>query len=284
MVTHRQTAQSRETLEDTSGLTRSTTGIGSEARTRLPGISRPDELSRNSSKYPEIEEEMQSYLQDWSDQGIVIRDDMIRDRALEIARFFGISAARFKGSQGWIDKFKRRHRIRGGEWLKDPAQLRIINVTGAPIYSRRMPRSNSQDAPGSSMASRGTEHDYSSLDIVPPSTQQIAQVEQLQRRDCDDDSGSEADSEQWPLDAVIRGARYRGQDQLQSLSPKDDILPSETRVPTLAEAELALNTVITFIDNCETELIDRKEYETLFNVKYALFNFANGIPFERCYE
>jgi hypothetical protein len=57
-------------------------------------------------------------LQAWADQGTNITDQLIRNRALDIAKSFGISAERFKGSSGWIENFKHRHDIKRGEWLK----------------------------------------------------------------------------------------------------------------------------------------------------------------------
>lgn len=57
-------------------------------------------------------------LQAWADQGTNITDQLIRNRALDIAKSFGISTDRFKGSSGWIENFKHRHDIKRGEWLK----------------------------------------------------------------------------------------------------------------------------------------------------------------------
>ncbi|KIM43382.1 hypothetical protein M413DRAFT_10054 [Hebeloma cylindrosporum] len=78
-----------------------------------------DPLSKHRpSKFPEVEEEMLKSLQAWADQGTNITDQLIRNRALDIAKSFGISADRFKGSSGWIENFKHRHDIQRGEWLK----------------------------------------------------------------------------------------------------------------------------------------------------------------------
>jgi hypothetical protein len=57
-------------------------------------------------------------LQEWADRDESITDQLIRQRALEIARSFGMPPEKFKGSSGWIENFKHRHDIRRGEWLR----------------------------------------------------------------------------------------------------------------------------------------------------------------------
>ena len=61
---------------------------------------------------------MLNSLQEWSDEGVVITDQLIRQRALLIAKTFHITSKRFKGSAGWVENFKHRHDIRRGEWLQ----------------------------------------------------------------------------------------------------------------------------------------------------------------------
>lgn len=58
----------------------------------------------------------------------------------------------------------------------------------------------------------------------------------------------------------------------------------DEETPTLEEAELALNAVINFLADCEEDLISDDEMDILRNVKFALFQYANGIPFERSYQ
>ena len=57
-------------------------------------------------------------LQEWSDGGVSITDQLIRQRALSIAKSFHIAPDKFKGSSGWVENFKHRHDIRRGEWLR----------------------------------------------------------------------------------------------------------------------------------------------------------------------
>ena len=84
---------------------------------RFPSL-RTHTSSSRPSKFPEVEEEMLKSLQAWADQRTNITDQLIRNRALDIAKSFHISTDRFKGSSGWIENFKHRHDIKRGEWLK----------------------------------------------------------------------------------------------------------------------------------------------------------------------
>lgn len=61
---------------------------------------------------------MLNSLQEWSDNGVGITDQLIRERALAIAKSFDITTDKFKGSSGWVENFKHRHDIRRGEWLR----------------------------------------------------------------------------------------------------------------------------------------------------------------------
>lgn len=59
---------------------------------------------------------MRLSLQLWSDSGTSITDQLIRQRALEIAKSHHIYS--FTGSSAWIENFKYRHKIQHGEWLR----------------------------------------------------------------------------------------------------------------------------------------------------------------------
>ncbi|KAF9481187.1 hypothetical protein BDN70DRAFT_876659 [Pholiota conissans] len=107
-------------------------------KARWLNISPEDESNEQTSrhrpsKFPEIEWEMRQTLQIWSEQGVNITDNIIRKRALEIARSHDISADRFKGSSGWVENFKARHNIRRGEYC-DAEVLGPISRSGvAPL-------------------------------------------------------------------------------------------------------------------------------------------------------
>ncbi|RDB17905.1 hypothetical protein Hypma_000880 [Hypsizygus marmoreus] len=55
----------------------------------------------------------------------------------------------------------------------------------------------------------------------------------------------------------------------------------EPRLPTLAEAEDAMNTLITFLDSSGQGILEDSERQMLTTVKCALFQAASGVPFDR---
>ena len=55
----------------------------------------------------------------------------------------------------------------------------------------------------------------------------------------------------------------------------------DPRPPTLADAEEAINTVITYLDTTGMGLIDHSERLVLNTIKCALFQAGSGIPFDR---
>lgn len=55
----------------------------------------------------------------------------------------------------------------------------------------------------------------------------------------------------------------------------------EPRPPTLADAEDAINTLITFLDSTGQGILEEGERDTLNTIKCALFQAGSGIPFDR---
>jgi hypothetical protein len=49
----------------------------------------------------------------------------------------------------------------------------------------------------------------------------------------------------------------------------------------LADAEEAINTLITFLDSSGQGIIEDGERQTLHTIKCALFQAGSGIPFDR---
>jgi hypothetical protein len=57
--------------------------------------------------------------------------------------------------------------------------------------------------------------------------------------------------------------------------------PGVSAPPTIAEAEEAINLLITFLDTDGRGIIKEDERQKLADIKCALFQVANGIPYER---
>ncbi|CAA7261361.1 unnamed protein product [Cyclocybe aegerita] len=128
------------------GVERSTISKILKEKEKWLNISEEEEKDENSakhrpSKFPEVEEEMLKSLQAWSDRGTSITDQLIRSRALEIAKSFQIPPEKFKGSSGWIENFKHRHDIKRGEWAKavKHAGYPVGGTVGASVNTQPPP-------------------------------------------------------------------------------------------------------------------------------------------------
>jgi hypothetical protein len=176
-------------------------------------------------------------LQEWADRGESITDQLIRQRALEIARSFGMPPEKFKGSSGWIENFKHRHDIRRGEWLKAKANQGPSAFTTP--YDQRYDFKPPQ--PGDLLL------DPSLQDALPP----MAPIQHSP--------------------TVTYGVRY-GSPILQV---------REESPPSFAQAEHALNVVLAFLDTDGQAFCKPDERETLQHLKWAMFQHASGIPYER---
>lgn len=67
-------------------------------------------------KFPNLEEEMIPWLEDCREKGIVISDAAIKDKAASINQAGTVAGPDFKASGGWLENFKRRQGIKGGQY------------------------------------------------------------------------------------------------------------------------------------------------------------------------
>ncbi|CCM05934.1 uncharacterized protein FIBRA_08173 [Fibroporia radiculosa] len=67
------------------------------------------------SKFPEIEHQLEKWLQQCTKDDVHITDAMIREEAKQVARNLGWSEDRFKASSGWVENYKIRVGIKGGK-------------------------------------------------------------------------------------------------------------------------------------------------------------------------
>jgi len=274
----------------------------------------PRPLSR-PSKFPEVEEEMLKSLQAWADQGTNITDQLIRNRALDIAKSFGISPDRFKGSSGWVENFKHRHDIKRGEWLK--AVKSPQNAGTHPLSFGAS--TNAPPAPPAAgvpptpvivaydQRIQGLPSSPSSRDL--PQTHE-AHPSQYQQHDASQSPLNRATGITGPTN-VIDGSPSssvhtppRTHSQLHSIqhSPEDGpdpytpqpiyahhqmyanhvAEPPLMRPPTLQEANDAMDLVIEYLDKVgPIELLKGNERQVITDVKCALFSLVGGVSYVR---
>ncbi len=205
-------------------------------------------------------------LQEWADRGENITDHLIRHRALEIARSFGMAPEKFKGSSGWIENFKHRHEIRRGEWLKaNRTALRqastapLTTASLAPYDHHRM----HPEAPHLRTRSNAWDNatPQSGDMVIDPALQDSSQHVLHATNQSIQHSPT-----------VTYGVRYG--------SP---LLPSheDEEPPSLAQAENALNILLHYLDTTGQHLCKPHDREVLHHLKCAMFQHASGLPYER---
>lgn len=213
-------------------------------------------------------------LQEWTDRGENITDHLIRHRALEIARSFGMAPEKFKGSSGWIENFKHRHEIRRGEWLRanraalrpsgQPSTTPFTTAPSLATYDQHQHRMHSE-APHLRTRSSAWDNATQSGDmVIDPALQDSSHVLHATNH-------SVASIQHSPT-VVTYGVRY-GSPLLPS---RDDDEP-----PSLAQAENALNLVLHYLDTTGQHLCRSQDREVLHHLKCAMFQHASGLPYER---
>lgn len=282
---------------------------------------------------------MLNSLQEWSDRGDVITDQLIRERALSIAKSFHITSDKFKGSSGWVENFKNRHDIRQGEWLQANKMLppdyaihqshsstvpstpvlmeydRRIHTQGSESQSSNKPRGLHEDQDHDQQHVHGRLLHWSEVmrNDVPhsphltSSSTMVDPVLQAQGSPLESDHPLSGHSLQdiqhspeiqhhqpQPLHHHIpqkhhnhqqHHHHHHNQQQHQAVvyNAYGQTLrgPGVSAPPTIAEAEQAINLLITFVDTDGRGIIKEDERQKLADIKIALFQAANEIPYER---
>ncbi|KAJ7095958.1 Tc5 transposase DNA-binding domain-containing protein [Mycena belliarum] len=252
------------------------------------------------SKFPEIEEDMVKWLLQCRDTNTVLSDSMIRNKAKEVARDLGIPEERFKASSGWIENFKHRHGVRAGVWTGDGRNARAARsqgLGGPPI---------THDAPLLSPLNPGfNEQDRMMDDAEPPDLSPGPEDSHVRRMDTSSDMpirpswllpqhshpADPAPPPPPPHPSVPPSRQLSGHSPHQqagysSAPPVYDVVYEapprpEPETTTLAEAEVAINKVIHFIDTQGHGILQPHERNMLTTIKCALFQAASGIAYDR---
>ncbi|EAU86253.2 centromere binding protein B [Coprinopsis cinerea okayama7 len=271
------------------------------------------------SKFPELEAVMRDFLQEALDKDIPLSDSLIRTRALEIAKGLGISEEKFKASSGWVENFKHRHGIRSGKWTGGVKHVPAFDNPNPGLYGHTAMASRTyqpQLQMDSEDSTSGSPNRESSPELDDDTGDHgRTRPQPLHRPEDQDDSQWASSSSQRlslssaavlpsPLSASSTNSADDGQSPQQCLPggvdpnssvvdmhassttylPPESIpyaISTERRIPTLQEAEDAINILIAYIDSNPDRILEHSERTTLTTIKCALFQYASGVPFDR---
>ncbi|KAJ7459758.1 CenpB-DNA-bind-domain-containing protein [Mycena latifolia] len=245
------------------------------------------------SKFPEIEDDMVKWLLECRDTNTVLSDSMIRNKAKDVARTLGIPEERFKASSGWIENFKHRHGVRAGVWTGDGRNVRAARALGlgGPPITQDAPPLLSPLNPGF-----GNEQQDDGMmgDAEPPELSPEPEDAHM------DASRASELRPSWllqPAEPVPPAppphphpsappsrqlATHPPQPTYGGAPPVYDVVYEAPREETtLAEAEVAINKVIHFLDTQGHGIVQPRERNVLTTIKCALFQAASGIPYDR---
>lgn len=245
-----------------------------------------------------------------------------------MAKALEITEEKFKASSGWVENFKQRHGIRGGNWHGDGRNAQMGRAQGAgaltntgavlsPLHSNFDLHSETFDV----TSPAATMNRHLGVEGSPGPEEQMQQCQGDSAMDSlalqpawpehNDDvprSGHSNPSqmhEPMPQGGLIHSTPSSAlgtlsshpqlsendrRTQLQYPSPGyDDSLNlyqplariPNNHIPTLADAEEAINTLITFLDSDGQSIIQHNERQVLNTIKCALFQAASGVPFDR---
>ncbi|KAJ6557384.1 centromere binding protein B [Mycena vulgaris] len=241
------------------------------------------------SKFPEIEEDMVKWLLECRDTNTVLSDSMIRNKAKEVARDLGIPEERFKASSGWIENFKHRHGVRAGVWTGDGRNVRAARALGlggpleghdppllSPLNPGFNPRQDDMDAEPRELT---PEPDDAGVRRMPPSSDAPVRPSWLLPQH--PHPADPAPPPPPPHPSVPPSRQLP--DHARAYASVYDVVYErpEPETTTLAEAEVAINKVIHFLDTQGHAILQTHERNMLTTIKCALFQAASGIAYDR---
>jgi len=224
---------------------------------------------------PDIEGELEDYLQRWTENGTQITDQLIRQTALEISERRQTTHVGFKASSGWLENFKKRSGIRGGTWLEADS-YRLKTATGladnSHISHTPMQLRHTSPVPFEQTA---THKWLQEPDVVrtQPVLDPVLDAPVVINPD--------HVPLHLPLPMELEGdhAIQHSPDPLSYWPPNFSVherLPVSS-APTLSEAEHAIGTLLNYFKLPGTSsIIKDSELMALQNIKYVLFQYASG--------
>lgn len=270
------------------------------------------------SKFPEIEREMVKILRDCTEKKFAMSDKFLGDKALEIASKLGITEDRFKASSGWIDNFKSRHGVSGNVWhgykafeakkpqASSPSPSKFPSFILSPVSKAKKPEDD-MDVSSTNNSSGSQNDELDSDDQVYsrrprysgdvryrdwhprndlPSIQQAIMQSSLQ--DPSPTSSHFSPSQYQRERPLTYESQYSGPATYSSTSYQNSVTydpsfssESEEALPSLSEAEDALNKVLLYLDTKGRDMIGAADRNVLHNLKCTMFQAGSGIPFNR---
>lgn len=202
------------------------------------------------SKFPKIEKVLIEKLREFSKEGSVLSDSLIRTTAREVAIEQKVLDEKFKASSGWVDNFKSRAGIRRGIMKKG---------TDEP------PNSNESPAYGGG-----------STDTFSPNTTRAS------HGDSELDNGVESEDSAGTSSLRLQTSWH----DLPSTNDSPSIIREPKQglgIPTLSAAESAMDTVLSFVYGQDDDFVTDAERNALQHVKNLLFQTGQGLAYHREY-
>jgi hypothetical protein len=193
------------------------------------------------SKFPGIESRLIARLREISQDGTILSDSLIRAKAKEVAQDLDILDEKFKASSGWVDNFKSRWGIRRGVMTKGIEEAMHANA--------------SQECGGDSA-------------VLPHSGSRASY------HGTEPENGIESEDSPGASPLPLWS-------QSTSAENRPPVLYEPKQGPTVAEAEQAIDTVLSFVDAQGEDWITIAERNSLQHVKLLLFQTSQGLPYHR---
>jgi hypothetical protein len=210
-------------------------------------------ISRRPSKFPNIEKLLIEKLREISKDGSPLSDSLIRAKAREVAQELNVLDEKFKASSGWVDNFKSRAGIRRGIMTKGTEEAGGI---------------------GSSPEFGGASADIASSNNALRTAHPVGDM----------DNGVE--SEDSPDTSSLRLQTSWSPHALPSTDNTPSILrepQQDPDIPTVQAAEIAIDTVLTFVHAQVGDFVTDAERNALQHVKNLLFQTRQGLAYHHEY-
>lgn len=250
----------------------------------------------------------------------IFTDALIREKARALAKEMDWPEEKFKASSGWVENFKHRHGIRKGVWhgfgktAETPASLGYhvpFDFNNQLDGTQGELPSNFVD-PAAPQADKELEHnmaveseddgeaDSNGISLQPAwggaTSATMSGVEQLIHNGQDSSAVvvgvdvPQVNNPHGPLPTDLPPPepvpipihREDGRSDVAYVIPKPPTYrPAISEPPTMNEVEDAIDKVITFVENQPKDFLNSSERMVLTNIKCALFQLANDLPFNR---
>ncbi|KAI0061485.1 CenpB-DNA-bind-domain-containing protein, partial [Artomyces pyxidatus] len=264
------------------------------------------------SKFPEIESELLKWLMDSLDSKILLTDSVIRAKAKEVSKNMQIPDDKFKASSGWVENFKQRHGIKRGVWHGEGRNVKMARALG---YGPGYEPPPQDDEPRPTIADFIFKHNLYDLNVAITPLPILMQRTYPESEDEDDIVETDGNAQAGPSGASagpqspLHGQGSSGMHSPVHAGPPPSHAPADQQaaagdtsmsslsttlstavqptpaedlgMPTAAEAEEAMSTVLRFVDAQSVGFVTQDEQHALRRVKHAIVQLGSGVPYDR---